>query len=134
MFKHEAKEFVIKTADFLDEKKAEDIIIIDIEEISGFTDYFLIASCRSYVQLNTLSKLIIDNLTKEGIKPINPRDNEHENPWIVIDYMDFVIHLFHEDIRQVYDLEKLWHDGEIIWKQSVNSKIENEINEVKENI
>ena len=111
--KEQTKQTVLTVAQLLDEKKAFDIVIIDVEVISGFTDYFIIASCNSIVQLNSLEKHIREKLDEADVFPINSR-TRGESPWNVIDYNDFIVHLFLDETRKFYDIEKIWYEGEIV--------------------
>jgi len=108
------RELVIKCAQVLDEKKAEDIILMDVKKVTPITDYFLVASAESNVGLNMLSDYVEEELAKNGIKRVNPRNPFPESPWILTDYGFIVVHLFLREARQYYGIEKFWHDAEVI--------------------
>lgn len=92
-----------------DDKKAQDIAILDIRDNSTIADYFVVASGSSNPQTRAIANDIIDKLKDYGIEKINP--SGFENPrWIVIDYSDIVVHIFHENERQYYNLERLWEE------------------------
>jgi len=118
MEKVESKECALEIVKFLDDKKAENIIVIDIEEISGFTDYFIIASCNSFTQINVLAKSIKSMFSEKGIDMINSLSTGKESTWIILDFQDFIVHLFLKDTREFYQIEKLWHEGKVIYPSS----------------
>lgn len=97
----------------LDEKKAEDIKVIDISEISVVADYFIIASAANTNQLQALMDNVEEALGKAGYTPkqIEGRDG---GSWILIDYIDIIVHIFSKEDRLFYDLERVWRDGKEI--------------------
>lgn len=95
---------------YLDEKKALNPIVINVSEHTAFTDAFVIASGQSYIHLQSLSHYIKDFLEPLGYKKINPHNPISENPWILLDFTDIVVHLFTPEAREFYNLEKLWFD------------------------
>ncbi len=100
-------------AQMIYDKKGFNILVLDVHEICSMTDYFVIAEGNVDRHLQALSWTIMDQLNKEGLKPIHIEGLE-SGDWIVLDYMDFVIHLFLPDLREKYALEELWKDGKII--------------------
>jgi ribosome-associated protein len=93
------------------DKKAEDVIILDLRGLSSFTDYFVICSATSEPHLKALSSGIRDSLHKEyGLSPL-ASDGSPASQWIVIDYSDVLVHIFHTDKRGFYALENLWSDA-----------------------
>ena len=88
-------------------KKALDIKILDVEEVSGFTDFFIICSGTNPRQNHAISDEIGEQLSKIGYKPVSTEGYESAG-WILMDYGDFVIHIFSEETRHYYDLERLW--------------------------
>lgn len=97
----------------LDEKKGEDIKIIDISNISVIADYFLIASANNINQLQAMSDELQEKLSKEGIE-VKQVEGNRSATWILLDYGDLVIHLFDKEDRLFYDLERIWTDGKIV--------------------
>jgi ribosome-associated protein len=96
-------------ADILDDKKAEDVVMLDISKLSVLADYFVIASGRSEVQVNAL----YDELQKKmASKGIFPRHLDKSDRWIVLDYGDIIVHIFHREERTFYNIERLWTDAE----------------------
>lgn len=103
-----------KIAHLLDDKKAENIVLIKLSDQSILTDYFVIASAISYIQLQALANYVHQFMAKQGFRQLNPLDTKEENPWLLLDYGFLVVHLFHQDKRDYYSLEKLWSEGESI--------------------
>lgn len=97
----------------LEDKKGEDIVLIDLKGIVSFTDYFIICTGTSDRMLNALADAAIDDMRvkhhKKGKKQGFARDG-----WVVVDYGDVVVHLFSPDQRDFYDLEELWRDGKVL--------------------
>lgn len=109
MTKEQAYELAKKIAAVLDEKKGRDIVIIDISEKSVLADYFVIASGKSTTAVKSLCDNVEEKLSKEGIDPAR-RDGMNETKWIVMDYGSVILHVFHEETREYYRLERLWAD------------------------
>ena len=97
----------------LDEKKGEDIKVIDISNISVIADYFLIASTNNINQLQAISDELQEKFSKEGIE-VKQVEGNRSATWILLDYGDLVIHLFDKEDRLFYDLERIWTDGKIV--------------------
>lgn len=97
-------------ANALDEKKAIDIRIIDISNVSLVADYFVIAAASNQNQMGALVKAVDEKLTKTGYSLKSQEGNMYSS-WILLDYTDIIVHIFTEEDREFYDLEKLWQDG-----------------------
>ncbi|RDU23042.1 ribosome silencing factor [Anaerosacchariphilus polymeriproducens] len=97
----------------LDEKKAEDIKVIDISEISVVADYFIIASASNSSQLQALVDNVEESLDKAGYLP-KQIEGRNSGSWILLDYLDIIIHIFSKEDRLFYDLERIWRDGKEI--------------------
>ena len=108
--KSDAYALARKIAAVLDEKKASDIVIIDLSEKSIIADYFVIASGRSTTAVKSLTDNVDEKLSKEDIEPLR-RDGFSEAKWIAVDYGSVILHVFHEETREYYRLERLWIDG-----------------------
>ena len=92
------------------EKKAKELVILNVKEISAFTDYFLIMSGTSDRQVRAIADAIQENLKLAGILPLGI-EGEAAGQWILMDYDDVIIHIFLETIRSFYDLERLWTEA-----------------------
>ena len=99
--------------DSIDEKKGIDIRIIDISNISVIADYFIIAGGSNQRQIETISDNVEEKLGKAGITPKSIEGN-HKSSWILMDYRDVIIHIFNQEDRLFYDLERIWADGSTI--------------------
>ena len=98
-------------AAYATDKKAEDVVALDLRGISSFTDFFILCTGASEPQLNAIAGEITDRLQAEhGLKPAAV-DGYPLSQWIVLDYGSVVIHVFHEVKRELYSLEDLWGDA-----------------------
>ena len=97
----------------LDEKKGKDIKVIDIHEVSVIADYFVIASASNQNQVQAMVDNVDEQLSKAGYEPKQIEGTKSSN-WILMDYGDMIIHVFDEENRLFYDLERIWRDGKNI--------------------
>lgn len=95
------------------DKKGFNIFALDVREISTLTNFFIIAEGNIDKHVIALAKAVIEKLKEVGLTP-NHCEGIQQGDWIVIDYMDLVIHLFMPGMREKYQLEELWHEGKII--------------------
>ena len=109
----DSRELAMKIAALFDEKKANDIVIIDIAQRSSFADFFVNATANSLRQLQSLSEEIEDKLAELEIIPKN-LEGRNGSEWILLDYGDVVINIFTAEAREKYHLEKVWGDCEMI--------------------
>jgi ribosome-associated protein len=106
----EIKHWVKLAAATADDKKATDVIIIDVGEVFAVSDYFLIAGGSNPRQVHAVVDGIEERLTRAGgPKPVRVEGKE-EREWVLMDYGAFVVHVFHQEQRDFYQLEKLWSD------------------------
>ena len=89
------------------EKKAEDIRILRLDAASGLTDYFVICSGANPRQVEAIGEAVDEKLSRAGVEPTNI-DGRRSADWMVLDYSDFMVHVFSENARKFYDLERLW--------------------------
>ena len=102
----ETRALAKKIMEILEEKKAADILALDISEISTLADYFILASAENVRQLDAL-----EDAVEEGIRLELNKEGEGDSGWILMDYKDIVVHLFTKEQREFYDLEKIWSDA-----------------------
>jgi len=95
------------------EKKAEDIVVMDLSKLSGFTNYFVIATGNSDIHIKSLADYIEDELSQYKVK-VWQKEGYVNLKWILMDYVDVVVHIFDAETREYYDLETLWADAEKI--------------------
>ena len=91
-------------------KQATDIVVLDVHELIVITDFFVICTASSNRQVKTVIEGIVDSIRELGEKPIR-REGEDEAGWWLLDYVDMVVHVFGEEERAYYDLERLWRDA-----------------------
>ncbi|MBQ8247754.1 MAG: ribosome silencing factor [Lachnospiraceae bacterium] len=106
----ESKEMVRIAINALEEKKAENIRIIDISKVSVLADYFIIAEGKNRNQIQALTDSVEKDLGKTGVVPKQIEGYESAN-WILMDYTDIIVHIFDNENRLFYDLERIWRDG-----------------------
>ncbi len=97
----------------LEDKKAINVKVIDISEISVIADYFIIAGGTNKNQVQALSDNVLSELSKEGIEPKQTEGYNTAN-WILMDYTDVIIHVFNQEDRLFYDFERIWRDGRAV--------------------
>ena len=106
-----ARDWVLEAASAAADKKAERIVILDVSKQLVITDYFVIASGTNDRQVKTIAEEVGRRLsTEHGLKPFR-REGEREGQWVLLDYVDFVVHVFLREQREYYDLERLWSDA-----------------------
>ncbi len=103
------KEIAVFTAKHLDEKKAKNIVIIDISGKSGFADYFIIATAGSTRQIDALKTETEDKLAEKGLL-VHHTEGKSESGWILMDYGDLIVNIFSAEQRDRFQLEKVWGD------------------------
>jgi ribosome-associated protein len=98
------------------EKKAEDVVIMNLAPLTSMTDFFVVCTGSTNTQVNTQVKAISEHVTvelkKEKIRPLHIESSSNQE-WILVDYIDVVLHIFQPDKRRFYSLERLWGDAEI---------------------
>ena len=92
------------------DKKAQDAVVVELGDICSFTNYFLICTGTSTRHNQTIADHIQETLKKQGVRPLHI-EGYTEGEWILLDYVDFVVHIFSARAREFYDLERLWRAG-----------------------
>jgi ribosome-associated protein len=107
----DSRKLALLCREFADNKKAEDIVILDVRKISSVTDYFVIASGTSEPHLRAIVEEITGKLRDEdGVRP-RAVDGTVHGAWVVLDFFDVIVHIMRHDVRERYDLEGLWGDA-----------------------
>jgi len=101
---------VARVVDLLFDRKALEVTLLDLRGVSSATDWFVIASGTSDTHVSSIADSVVDGLRKEGVRPLNV-EGQREARWVLIDYFDFVVHVFHPAAREFYQLERLWGDA-----------------------
>ena len=113
--REKAKELTLKAAKILDDKKLEDIKVLDLDGITSLSDFFILATANSSPQMKAGADTVYKEFKKEeGILPYSENDNTPESLWHLSDYGFLVIHIFTKEGREYYDLDKLWLDAKEI--------------------
>jgi ribosome-associated protein len=94
-----------------EDKKALDLVVLDLRKAAGFTDFFVIASGANARQVRAIADAVMETLAAEGIKPAHVEGYDRSE-WILLDYFDFVVHVFAPETRVFYGLERLWGNAE----------------------
>lgn len=101
---------VVRAAEHALDRKAHDVVVLDLRGISSATDFFLIAEGTSDVHVKAIADHLVDELKKDEVRPEHIEGLRGAR-WVLIDYVDFVVHIFHPQARQFYQLETLWGDA-----------------------
>jgi ribosome-associated protein len=106
----DARRKTLLAREYLDAKKAIDPVILDLRDITLITDYFVICSGSSTTHVRGLANFVAEEFDKEGLR--SSRVEGYQNAdWILIDYGDVIVHIFTEELRELYSLERLWSDA-----------------------
>ncbi len=114
----DTKKTALLAVNALEDKKAEDIRIIDISEISTIADYFIIADGSNKSQIQAMADNVSEVLGRAGVTVRQIEGYQNAN-WILMDFQDIIIHIFDRENRLFYDLERIWRDGVLIEKEQL---------------
>ncbi|MGD1084131.1 MAG: ribosome silencing factor [Verrucomicrobiota bacterium] len=107
----ESKKLALLCRDLAENKKAENVVVLDVRKLSSITDYFVIASGGAEPHLRAIVNEMIDRLREDhGLAP-RAIDGDLNTPWQVMDFFDVIVHVMRSDVREKYDLEGLWGDA-----------------------
>ncbi len=106
----DSKEFAQKVSEALQDRKAQDIVMIDVKGKTDVTDYYVVAGGRSMTQTRALIEHVEEEMEKLGYSP-SRREGVREGRWALLDYGDVIVHIFNDETRLFYHLEALWDDG-----------------------
>jgi ribosome-associated protein len=102
-----------RAATTLLDNKANDVVVLSLKGVSDMTDYFVIASGTSDTHVRSLGEHVQEALKRDGTSPHHV-EGVPQGRWVLLDYVDFVVHLFHPSLRSFYQLERLWNDAEVV--------------------
>lgn len=114
-----SKKLAAMAVDALEDRKGEDVKVLDISEISTLADYFIIASGSNINQVQAMADSVQEKLGREGHMTKNVEGYDSGN-WILLDFGDIIVHVFDNENRLFYDLERIWRDGKQISKEELN--------------
>lgn len=101
---------VARAADLARDRKGRDVMVLDLRGLSSATDFFLIVTGTSDIHVRSVADHIMETLKKDGVRPDHV-EGMQGGRWVLIDYIDFVVHVFHPAARDFYQLERLWGDA-----------------------
>jgi ribosome-associated protein len=101
---------VVQAAESALDRKAEGVLALDLRGISSATDFFVMATGNSDVQVKAIAQHVLESLAKEGVRPLHVEGMDRAR-WILLDFVDFVVHVLHPSAREFYQLELLWGDA-----------------------
>ena len=115
-------DFVRIAADALDDKKGMDIALLEVGDLLSITEFFVIVTGSSRPHVRTLAEAVDERLKEHGRRPLRT-EGASEGEWVLLDFGDFVVHVFQETPRDFYGLERLWGDApRLAWEPSVSSE------------
>ena len=94
------------------DRKSNDVVILNLKPLTDMTDYFVIASGTSDTHVRSVAEHVVTELKKEGT-PVYHVEGLAQGRWVLLDYVDFVVHIFHPALRSFYQLERLWGDADV---------------------
>ena len=108
------KGLVLKVAELLRDKRAQNIVVLDLDKLATFTDFFVICTVKTAVQTKALVRFIEELMEGTGIRPVN-KNTAFDSMWVLLDYNYFIVHIFQKEGRDYYQLEKLWCDAKVVY-------------------
>ena len=100
-------------ADALAERKAVEPLVLDLRDLTAAADYFVIVSGTSDAHVRGMAEHVVTTLAPHGVRPHHV-EGMSQGRWVLLDYVDFVVHVFHPELREFYQLERLWGDAEVV--------------------
>ncbi|MCB2203598.1 ribosome silencing factor [bacterium] len=108
----EAKEFARQAAELTLSKKAQDVVIMDLTGLSDVTNFFVVCSGESDTQVKAIADAVMDGAVEIGVK-VWRKEGLNNLQWVLLDFVDVVVHVFQPKVREYYDLERLWGDAPV---------------------
>jgi ribosome-associated protein len=109
----DSRETAIAAARAASDKKADDILVLDMRDVLVITDYFIICSGRTDRQVKSIQEAVEEHLAATGAKPVRREGVQHRR-WVLLDYIDVVVHIFRQEEREYYEIERLWKDAPLV--------------------
>ncbi|MDO4546942.1 MAG: ribosome silencing factor [Clostridia bacterium] len=106
----DSKQLATIIATELEQKQGNDVMVLEVSHLTSITDYFVIAGGQSSIKVRALAEAVEEKLEKEGIQ-VRRKEGVQASRWIVLDYISVIVHIFHDEERQFYNIERLWMDG-----------------------
>lgn len=111
-----AQEIIQRAKGALEKKKAFDVVVLDLRGLFPFSDYWILCSGASLLQTKAIADEILRNLEEAGVYPFHV-EGEDTGEWILIDYGDVIVHVFRQEEREFYNLEKLWQRARVVYSE-----------------
>ena len=112
--KSSVAELAQRAAAILLDRKANDVVLLSLEGVSDMTDYFLIASGTSDTHVRSLGSSVMEDMKKQTGQVAHHVEGLSQGRWVLLDYVDFVVHVFHPTLRNFYQIERLWADAKVV--------------------
>ena len=103
----------MRAASLCQDMKANDVVLLNLTGVTDMTDYFVIASGTSDTHVRAIGEHLIAELKKEGVR-VHHVEGVQQGRWVLLDFVDFVVHIFHPTLRSFYQIERLWSDAEVV--------------------
>ncbi|HZK78666.1 MAG TPA: ribosome silencing factor [Gemmatimonadaceae bacterium] len=103
----------MRAAHLAQDMKANDVVLLNLQGVTDMTDYFVIASGTSDTHVRSIGEHIIAEMKKEGVR-VHHVEGVQQGRWVLLDFVDFVVHIFHPTLRSFYQIERLWSDAEVV--------------------
>lgn len=93
--------------------KANDVVLLNLQGVTDMTDFFVIASGTSDTHVRSIGEHIVSEMKKEGVR-VHHVEGVQQGRWVLLDFVDFIVHIFHPTLRSFYQIERLWSDAEVV--------------------
>ena len=103
----------MRAAALCQDMKANDVVLLNLKGVTDMTDYFVIASGTSDTHVRSIGEHLISEMKKEGVR-VHHVEGVQQGRWVLLDFFDFVVHIFHPTLRSFYQIERLWSDAEVV--------------------
>jgi len=103
----------LRAAAICHDMKASDVVVLDLKGVTDMTDYFVIASGTSDTHVRAIGEHLIAEMKKIGVR-VHHVEGVQQGRWVLLDFVDFVVHIFHPTLRSFYQIERLWSDAEVV--------------------
>jgi ribosome-associated protein len=103
----------LRVASLCQDMKANDVVVLNLKSVTDMTDYFVIASGTSDTHVRAIGEHVISEMKKEGVR-VHHVEGVQQGRWVLLDFVDFVVHIFHPTLRSFYQIERLWSDAEVV--------------------
>lgn len=110
----QVEELAQRAAAILMDRKANDVVLLSLKGVSDMTDFFLIASGTSDTHVRALGNAVVEDMKKETGQMAHHVEGLSQGRWVLLDYVDFVVHVFHPTLRNFYQIERLWADARVV--------------------